>query len=445
MLPTGEESTRNRGMNEIATTEVVGHGSASASLSNSELRTIVEQALASVPSGARVLAIVPDRTRDDNTHILFPMASQILSSRKVAQFDALIAQGTHPPMNESQKRAKIGYGPTETPNLGRIFDHEWDKPESLVTLGELSASRITELTGGLINESVPVRLNALLARGVYDLVLVVGATMPHEVAGFAGGAKYFFPGVAGPELTHMTHWLGALATIENVIGRVETPTRRVIEAAAEFVPSPVISFTSVSMRDRGGLRTHALFAGEIRKALRRAAEISRQVHIKYTGRKYRRVVALLDAHYDELWVGGKASYKLGSIIEEGGELIIYAPHLNQLSATHGRLIEKYGYAPLEQVREMVAYSEELRANLCVAAHLAHVSYSSARNAEGHVIPRYRITLASGVPEEACRRVNLGFMDHRAFNRANYENDPDTAIIEDAGRDLYLVQPYTNET
>src|SRR5580698_3856479 len=155
MLPTGEESTRNRGMNEIATTEVVGHGSASASLSNSELRTIVEQALASVPSGARVLAIVPDRTRDDNTHILFPMASQILSSRKVAQFDALIAQGTHPPMNESQKRAKIGYGPTETPNLGRIFDHEWDKPESLVTLGELSASRITELTGGLINESVP--------------------------------------------------------------------------------------------------------------------------------------------------------------------------------------------------------------------------------------------------------------------------------------------------
>lgn len=432
-------------MTENAEDRVIGQGSITRSLSDSELRTIVEQALENVPIGARVLAIVPDKTRDDNTHLLFPMASQVLAARKVAQLDALIAQGTHAPMSESQKRAKIGYGAAETPNLGKIFDHAWDRPESLVTLGELSAERIEQLTDGLMHDSVPVRINALLAPGVYDLVLVFGATMPHEVAGFAGGAKYFFPGVAGPELTHMTHWLGALATIENVIGRVETPTRRVIEAAAEFIPSPVISFISVSTRDKSGLHTYALYAGDIRKALRRAAEISRQIHIKYTGRKYHRVVALLDTHYDEMWVGGKASYKLGGIIEEGGELIIYAPHLNQISATHGKLIEKYGYAPLEQVREMVEGSEELRANLAVAAHLAHVSYSGSRNAEGRVVPRFRIVLASAVPEESCRRVNLGYMDPRTFNRADYENDPDTAIIEDAGRDLYLVQPYESES
>src|SRR5262245_34232919 len=288
--------------------------------------------------------------------------------------------------------------------------------------------------------SVPVQLNRRLAPGTYDLVLVFGATVPHEVAGFAGGAKYFFPGVAGPDLTHMTHWLGALATIERVIGRVETPTRRMIEAAAALVPMPVISFTSVSTRGQGGLRTHALFAGDVVDTLRRAAAVSAHVHIRYTGRKYRRIVALLDRHYDELWVGGKASYKLGGIVEDGGELIIYAPHLREISTTHGRLIEKYGYAPLEQVREMVAGSDELRANLCVAAHLAHVSYGSARDAAGRAVPRFRITLASAVSEEACRRVNLGYLDPRTFDRADYATDPATLIVEDAGRDLYLVEP-----
>ncbi len=406
------------------------------------MRAIVEEALDEVRPGQRVLAIIPDKTRDDNTDLLFPMAAQFLTRRNIAQFDALVAQGTHGPMTEAQKFAKIGGSAAALPTLGRIFDHRWDKSDELVRLGQLSSTKVNELTGGLINEAVDVRLNALLAPGVYDTVLVFGATMPHEVAGFAGGAKYFFPGVAGPELTHLTHWLGALATIEQVIGRVETPTRRMIEAAAAFVPAEVISFTSVNTRDARGLKTQALFAGEINETLRRAAAVSAQVHIKYTGRKYARVLALLDEHYDELWVGGKASYKLGSVIEEGGELIIYAPHLNNISATHGRLIEKYGYAPLETVREMVEYSDELRANLCVAAHLAHVSYGSAADKRGQVIPRFRITLASAVPEEVCRRVKLSFMDHRLIRREDYESDPNTVVVENAGRDLYLVETHT---
>jgi lactate racemase len=196
----------------------------------------------------------------------------------------------------------------------------------------------------------------------------------------------------------------------------------------------------VNTRDAERLRTHALFAGDINEALRSAAEVSAKVHIKYTGRKYSRVLALLDEHYDELWVGGKASYKLGSIIEAGGELIIYAPHMNNISATHGRLIEKYGYAPLETVREMVEYSDELRANLCVAAHLAHVSYGSSRNLEGQITPRYRITLASAVSEEVCRRVKLGYLDYRTVHREDYEKDPNTLVVENAGRNLYLVEP-----
>jgi lactate racemase len=419
-----------------------GKGAPELDLSPAELREIVEQALLTIAPGARVLAIIPDKTRDDNTDVLFPFAAEILAARKVEQFDALVAQGTHMPMTEAEKRAKVGLADGSALGFGQIFDHQWNRPEELVTIGELNAEQVCELTGGLITNAVPVNLNRLLGPGIYDTVLIFGATVPHEVAGFAGGAKYFFPGVAGPDLTHATHWLGALASIENVIGRIETPTRHMIEAAAAFVPARIISLNTVVTRgDDNRLRTHALFAGDVREAFRRAAAVSREVHIKYTGRKFKRVVALLDEHYDELWVGGKASYKLGGIIEQGGELIIYAPHLRAISETHGVLIEKYGYAPLDRVREMVALSTELQANLAIAAHLAHVSYAGQRDENGHVVPRYRITMASALDEATCRRVNLGFMDHRLFHREDYESDPDTLIVERAGRDLYLVEPH----
>ena len=404
----------------------------SQSIPKSDLITIIHDALEVVQPGERVLAIIPDKTRDDNMHLLFPIANEFLARRGVASFDALVAQGTHPPMSESQKRSKIGAADF----AGRLFDHRWDEPDELITLGELSAETVRQLTGGLIDHAVPVTINKLLAPGIYDTVLVFGATVPHEVAGFAGGAKDFFPGVAGPELTHTTHWLGALAGIENIIGQVDTPTRNLIEAAADLVPARVISLNTVVSRDANNkLVTYALFTGDIREAFRRAAAVSRQVHIRYTGRKYKRVVALLDPHYDELWVGGKASYKLGAIIEEGGELIIYAPQLAKLSETHGALIEKYGYAPLESVRDMLGVSEELRENLCIAAHLAHVAYAGRVDEQGKVVPRYRITMATGMDEETCRRVNLGYIDYRTFK---YEADADTFIVENAGRDLYQV-------
>jgi hypothetical protein len=270
-------------------------------------------------------------------------------------------------------------------------------------------------------------------------VLVFGATVPHEVAGFAGGAKYFFPGVAGPELTHMTHWLGALAGIESIIGEVDTPTRRLIEAATALVPARVISFNTVVSRNNDGrLISYALFAGEVREAFRKAADVSRQVHIKYTGRKYQRVLALLDPHYDELWVGGKASYKLGAIIEDAGELIIYAPRLTKISETHGALIEKYGYAPLEVVRDMLGASTELQENLCIAAHLAHVSYAGRIDENGRIVPRYKITMATGIDEETCKRVKLGFMNYKDISIEQLRSDPNTLVVANAGRDLYKV-------
>ena len=394
---------------------------------------IIREALEVIQQGERVLAIIPDKTRDDNTDQLFPIVDRFLNERGVACFDALVAQGTHPPMTESQKLAKIGI-----PDFsGQIFDHCWDRADEIVTLGELSSEMVSELTNGLIHHAVPVTINKLLEAGTYDTVLVLGATVPHEVAGFAGGAKYFFPGVAGPELTHTTHWLGALAGIENTIGQVETPTRKLIEAAVRLVPARIISLnTVVSRGDDGKLITYALFTGDIQDAFRRAAAVSREVHIRYTGRKYKRVIALLDPHYDELWVGGKASYKLGAIVEDGGELIIFAPHLDKVSQTHGTLIEKYGYAPLAVVRDMLGVSQELRENLCIAAHLAHVAYAGRTDASGNIVPRYRITMASGLDEQTCRRVNLGYLDYRTFDYGT--TDSDTLVVHDAGRDLYEV-------
>jgi len=423
---------------------MTGKGHPDFDLCPADLREILSEALSTISRGSSVLAIVADKTRDDNTDILFPLAAQILADRKIAKFDALVAQGTHAPMSDQEKRTKIGApGTTQVPAFGHIFDHDWADPDKLVTIGVLNATRVKEITGGLIDRSIELKVNRLLAPGLYDTVLIFGTTVPHEVAGFSGGAKYFFPGVAGPELTHATHWLGALATIENVIGRVETPTRHLFEAAADFVPSRVISLSSVVTRDGGRLRTHALFCGDFRQAVRKAAEVSRHVHIKYTGRKYKRVVALLDNHYDDLWVGGKASYRLGPVIEEDGALIIFAPQLTTISETHGALIKRYGYAPLERIRELVSQSQELQQNLCVAAHLAHVSFAGRRLADGTIVPRYSITLASAVDADTCRQVNLRYMDPRTFHRKDYEGDADTLVVEQAGRDLYLVEPLSD--
>jgi len=418
-----------------------GKGHPDSDLSPSELRQILAEALSAICAGSSVLAIVADKTRDDNTDVLFPFAAKILQDRKIKKFDALIAQGTHAPMSERDKLSKVGASEISAiPRLGHIFDHDWADPEKLVTIGILNSSQVRKITGGLIDRSIDLKVNRLLAPGLYDTILIFGTTAPHEVAGFSGGAKYFFPGVAGPELTHATHWLGALASIEKVIGRVETPTRHLFEAAADCVPARVISLSSVVTRDNGRLRTHALFCGDFRQAVRQAAEISRHVHIKYTGRKYRRVIALLDEHLNDLWVGGKASYRLGPVIEDNGELIIYAPHLTCLSDVHGELIKRYGYAPLERIRELVAGSGELQQNLCVAAHLAHVSFAGRRLADGTIVPRYSITLASAVDEKTCSRVNLRYMDPQSFCREDYEGDADTLIVEQAGRDLYLVEP-----
>ncbi len=407
--------------------EIFVKGSADFNLSDDELRKIVAESLKDIPLDSKVLAIISDTSRDDNTHIIFPKLAEILPN-----LDALVAQGTHPPISESEKLAKIGLKNFK----GKIFDHEWKNADALTKIGTISGEEIGKITNGLYSQDVEITLNKLIFD--YDFLLILGATVPHEVAGFSGGAKYFFPGISGAELTNATHWIGALTGIENIIGQVETPTRHLIENATDFITKPIINFNSVCSRNSANqLQTHALFVGDFRQSFRRACEISRQVHVKFVNRKYKKVVAILDEHYDELWTGGKASYKLGGIIADSGELIIYAPHLKQISQTHGEFIEKFGYAPIEKVKMMVAESEELSKNLCVAAHLAHVSYAGSKANPQN--PKFLITLASSVNADICRKVNLNFADYNEINLDELRNDAETLVVEKAGRDLYLLE------
>jgi nickel-dependent lactate racemase len=411
--------------------KVVGRGSTSSALAVTDIREIVENALRSVSAKAKVLAIIPDTSRDDNTQILFPLIDEVLRSKAVDKFDALVAQGTHPPISDREKLEKIGLESF----TGDIFDHEWKSIEQLVSIGRLDEADVYGASRGEFAKTIEIALNRLVLD--YDVSLVLGATTPHEVVGFSGGAKYFFPGISGAELTNATHWLGALAGIQNIIGQVETPTRHLIEKAADHIKREIINFSSAISRDHEGqLQTDALFAGDFRASFRKAAEVSQKVNIKFVDRTYRRVVAILDQHYRDLWTGGKASYKLGGIIEDGGELVIYAPHLNEISKTHGSTIQRYGYAPIERIKKIVAGSDELRSNLCVAAHLAHVSYSGSE--DDPLRSKYKITMASALGPAICEKVGLGFADHNDIDLAAMSNDAETLVVEYAGRDLYLL-------
>jgi nickel-dependent lactate racemase len=123
-------------------TSVIGTGAANADLRAGDMRPIVEEALHHVAAGSRVLAVVPDRTRDDNTPELFPLISQTLARLRAASLDVLVAQGTHVAMTDAEKRAKIGAGVSSIPLLGNLFDHHWDRESELTTLGTIGADVI---------------------------------------------------------------------------------------------------------------------------------------------------------------------------------------------------------------------------------------------------------------------------------------------------------------
>jgi nickel-dependent lactate racemase len=267
----------------------------------------------------------------------------------------------------------------------------------------------------------------------YDQLVICGPVFPHEVAGFSGGAKYIFPGVAGPAVISATHWLGALGSSMKTIGVKDTAVRRVIHRAAELVPRPILCL-ALAVRDDA---LHAIYAGGYVEAWDKAADVSAQLEITYVAHGFQRVLSIPSTIYHDLWTAAKAMYKTEPAIADGGEVIIYAPTLTEISYTHGRLIDEIGYHVLEYFTKQPERFASVPG--VIKAHSTHVkgwgSYDARTSSER---PRIQVTLATGIPQERCERVNLGYLDPKSIDLSDWtEREAEgVAVIRNAGETLY---------
>jgi nickel-dependent lactate racemase len=414
--------------------------SPSASLSEAQLAAAVADALARLPfDGARVLVLLPDATRTMPVPWFFRALTRDLGPR-VRRLDFLIALGTHPALSDAQLLAHVGLSRAEKDGAYRavgLENHAWNDPEALVELGTLPAAEIAALSGGLLRKDVPVRLNRRILD--YDHLLVCGPVFPHEVVGFSGGNKYFFPGIAGPDIIDFTHWLGGLLTTSAIIGVKDTPIRRLIDRAAAMIPVPRHALCSVV--------THAgvegVFCGTPEDAFSAAADLSARVHVTTVERPFRQVLAVLPAMYDELWVGAKGMYKTEPVVADGGEVILYAPHLRELSRTHGAHIRSVGY----HVRDyFLKQGERFRATPGgVLGHCMRLRGGGTYD-DGIERPRINVTLATAIPESECRAVNLGYRDPTTLDPSSFAGREQDGVLHvpRAGEILFRLGPPSAE-
>ena len=415
---------------------IIGSGHKEGVLPDTEVRDLCREAVAGLDlAGKRVLALLPDATRRAPVGLLFRTLCGLVR-RRASRLDFLIALGTHRPMSDAQILKHLELTPHERGNryakIG-LFNHVWDDPAALATLGTIPAAEMDRLTGGRMAQDVPVALNRRL--GDYDHIFLVGPTFPHEVVGFSGGHKYLFPGIAGPDVINAMHWLGALVTNWHTNGVKDTAVRRVIDRAAEFVRLPITSFNMVVTRK--GLK--GLYIGDPKEAFSAAADLSAQVHIRYMDRRFKRVLGVAATLYEDLWTAGKVMYKLEPILSDGGELVLYAPHVSEVSFTHGRHLDRIGYHCLDYFQAQMDRFADVP--LAVLAHSTHVAGLGTFKG-GVETPRIRVTLATGIPEDRCRRVNLGYLDPRSIRAAEWIGREADGIlmVDHAGEVLHRIGP-----
>ena len=348
--------------------------------------------------------------------------------------DYLIALGTHQPMNEDAINRLVGITSRERTGqfaATRIFNHRWDLPETFITAGRIEETEIAEITGGLMREAVEVSVNNLVFD--YDQIIVCGPTFPHEVVGFSGGNKYFFPGIGGASVIDFSHWLGAVITSYAVIGTKYTPVRRVIDKAAAFIDRPKLCFSMVVK----GEDLAGLYIGTPEEAYSAAADLSAKIHIVWVDKPYRRVLSVMPRMYDDLWVAAKGMYKLEPAIADGGEVVIYAPHIDEISYTHGKFLDEIGYHVRDYfLKQWDRFRHYPGGVLAHSTHLRGLgTYDEATGIES---PRIKVTLATRIPEERCRRVNLGYMDPARVNIDEWRDREDEGIlvVPKAGEMLY---------
>lgn len=403
-------------------------------LSDDAIRETLERGLAGHFRGQRVLVLIPDHTRSLPLPFLFRELVRVLAD--TAQLDFMVALGTHPGLPRDSMNRLVGISEEERTSIFShvgLLNHAWDDPSALTTLGMMEDDEIRSIAGDHWHSSLPRQVQIRLNRAAvdHDHVLILGPTFPHEVVGFSGGAKYLFPGISGSEMIDATHWLGALAGVVGTIGIRDTPVRAMIHAAARRLSTPVtlIALTVV------GSGLSGLFIGDHESAWTAAADLSAQRHVRWCDTPFQRVLSCAPAMYDELWTGAKAMYKLEPAVAVGGEVVIYAPHLDTVSHVHGKYIYDVGYHILPYF--LADWDRFRHVPLGVLAHSTHLRGSGVMDGDVER-PNVRVTLASRISPDDCARLNLGYMDPERVNVDEWRDREDEGVlfVPKAGETLY---------
>ncbi len=382
-------------------------------------------------SNKKILLIIPDHTRSGPVGSFF---KAIFNStcKDVSSLDILVALGTHPMMSEEQICQRLDITLEERQsiyNSVQFFNHEWHKTETFKTIGTINADEIEQISQGKMNRDVDVTVNKRIFD--YDELIILGPVFPHEVVGFSGGHKYIFPGIAGQEIINLFHWMGALFTNPVINGTQLTPPREIVEKAASFIDLPRQLIAMVTIKDN----LKGIFCGDVFDTWKKAAELSSKVHIIQKEKQYKTVLGIAPQMYDDLWTAGKVMYKLEPIVKDGGTLIIYAPHVSEISVIHGKHLEKCGYHTRDFFLDDWENYKDIPGG--VLAHSTHVK-GIGKMEDGVEKPRINVVLATKIPESTCKKVNLGYMDLKTINLDDYRNkeDEDILLVEHAGELLH---------
>ncbi|UCE05333.1 MAG: DUF2088 domain-containing protein [bacterium] len=414
---------------------IIGKGSQIDLLGEKQVFELCNQAFGRKDlDGKRILAIIPDHSRTAPMDMMFRIIYKLLSDR-VQSLDFLIALGTHPPMSDEAINKRVGISQqdrTKKYPKARFFNHEWKNPSQLKKIDTITEAEVAEISEGLMRQEVDVTINKMVFD--YDVLMIIGPTFPHEVVGFSGGNKYLFPGIAGQEIIDMFHWLGALITNPVIIGTKDTPVRRVVDKAASFLPMERMCLSLVVK----GNDLAGIFIGTPEEAMSAAADLSDKIHIIYKDHPFDRVLSCAPQMYDDIWTGGKCMYKLEPVIADGGELIIYAPHITEVSVTHGTIIEKIGYHVRDYYVKQIDKFKDIPGG--VMAHSTHVKGIGTYE-NGVEKPRVNVILATQIPEDVCKRINLGYCDPNSINVDQWKNREDEGIlyVPKAGEMLYRLK------
>ncbi|WP_432560610.1 lactate racemase domain-containing protein [Granulicoccus sp. GXG6511] len=410
-----------------------------------ELDSLVARKLGEVPlDGKKVVLVIPDGTRSCPLPLLLRTMHRHLIDR-VGELTAVIALGTHSYMEPDEIARMVGAGSAGDgldpeaqvkaayPGM-RIVNHEWADPDMLVHVGTIPATRIAELSEGRLEQDAPIVINRHVVES--DYAIVVGPVFPHEVVGISGGNKYFIPGVASQEFIDMTHWVGALITSYSIIGTTGiTPVRAMINEGAALIPTTRLALCLVVQSGSGEIEAAAF--GTAEDAWAASAEIAAETHVNYVDEPFQRVISCMPTRYEDIWTAAKGFYKLEPAVADGGEVVIYAPHVTEVSETHHEIYD-IGYHCRDYfVKQWERFSD---IHWGVLAHSTHLRGQGTYDADtGEERLRLRVTLATQIPREVCESINLGYLDPAEVDLEALAQEPGTVVIPNAGEILYRVR------